>query len=165
MNKKGQMEVGGILIAAITIIVGVILFTAIAQEVGGSTNTVAINTSLATTVNGTTQYLTDYRALSSAVITNETGGVILISGTDYTLTNNVLHPTTGALTVSILPSANSSVTSAWIVTGDAQPLDYIADSAGRAIAGLIAVFFALAIAVVAMTPALKSGLLDLIGKN
>lgn len=164
MDKKGQIEVGAILITAITLIVGVILFTAISQQVGSTTTLVTPNVTLNTVVNGTAQYLTDYKSLTSVVVQNETGGSIVAAG-NYTVTNNFIHPTTGALSVKILPDASTNVLTAWYVSGTAQPLDYIDDSAGRAIAGLIAVFFALAIAVVAMTPALRSGLMNLIGKN
>jgi len=163
MNKKGQMEVGGIIVAAITIIVGVILFVAIAQQVGSSTSTITINDSIDTVVNGTAQYLTSYRALSGVVVYNETGWVVINSG-NYTITNNVIDPTTGGLSVRILPDATTGFKTAWYITGTAQRTDYIADSAGRAIAGLIAVFFALAIVVVALTPALKNGLIGLIGR-
>jgi len=165
MNKKGQEGVGMILIVAITLIVGLILFTAIAQEVGTSINTVEVaNQSIATVVNDTAQYLTDYRAISGVVIFNETGDAI-VPASNYTITNNVLNPTTGALSVRIVPSTTPDYKSAWKVSGTAQPLTYIPDAGGRALAGLIAIFFALGVLVVALTPSLRGGLMDLIGKN
>ena len=163
MNNKGQEGLGGIIVAAITLIVGVILFTVIAQEIGTSTSTITINDSIDTVVNGTTQYLTSYRALSDVVIYNETAGEEILSG-NYTITNNVIDPTTGGLSVSILPDTTAEYKSAWWVTGTAQRTDYIADSAGRAIAGIIVIFFALAVAVVALTPALQSKFLEAIGR-
>ena len=164
MNNKGQVGVGAILIMAISVIVGVILFTAVAQQVGSSTSTVTINKSTGTVVNETAVYLLEYRSISSVVVYNETGGAV-IAAADYVLTNNVIDPTTGGLSVRIVPEfASNNSKYIWYVTGTAQKTDYIADNAGRAIAGLIAVFFALAIAVVAITPSLKSGLLDLVGR-
>jgi len=164
MNRKGQVSFGGILIAFIAIIVGVILFQAIAQNVGQSVNTVTVaNTSLDTVVNGTAQYLTDYRALSSVVVYNETGDLLVGSG-NYTITNNFIHPTTGDLCVKILPDATAIWKSAWQVSGTAQPLTYIADSGGRAMASLIVIFFALLVAVVALVPTLRSGVLGVFGK-
>jgi len=158
MNDKGQMGVGIIIMIAITIIVGAIFLQAIAQTAGDSTNTVAVaNVSLATVVNGTTQYLTDYRALSNVVIYNETGSVIVAAG-NYTVTNNVIDPTTGGLSVSILPNASAFYKSAWQVSGTGQPTTYIAESGGRAMANLIVVMFALAILAVIMGPVIKNGL-------
>ena len=165
MNKKGQMEVGGIIVAAITIIVGVILFVAIAQEVGSSTSTITLaNLTLGTQTNGTTTYLTAYRAISNVVIVGNGSTPLQLSSGNYTITNNVIDPTTGGLSVSILPTADLYSGTGWNISGTAQATDYIADSAGRAIAGLIAVFFALAILVVALTPTLRGGVLNLIGK-
>ena len=173
MNKKGQVvskELGLIIIVAITLIVGVIFFQLIAQQVGESTNTIAVaNHTLDTVVNGTTQYLTDYRAISSVLVYNKTNGTAGTQGPEigsgnYTVTNNVIHPTTGALTVSILPDATSDVIGIWYISGTAQPLTYIADSGGRTVAGLIAIFFALAVAVVALTPTLRSYVVEKLSK-
>ena len=172
MNKKGEVNMFGIiLVSFMAIIVGVILFQVIAQTVGDSTNTVSVvNESLDTVVNGTLQYLTDYRSISSVVILNETdpsgftANETLLTSGNYTITNNVIHPTTGDLCVSIEPTASANVKSAWQVSATAQPLTYIADSGGRAMAALIVIFFALAVAVIALEPTLRSGVLDAIGK-
>lgn len=163
-NKRGEVnQVGMIIIIAVTLIVGVILFQVIEQQIGTSTNTIAVaNTSLATVVNGTTQYL-NYRALSDVVIFNETGNVLVSSG-NYTVTNNVIHPTTGALSVSILPDASAAYKSAWKVSGTAQPTTYIASQGARSLAGLIGIFFALALVLVALTPILREKILSAIGK-
>ena len=168
MNKKGEVNFFGIiLVSFMAIIVGVVLFQVIAQEVGSATNTVAVvNESLgAAVVNDTTQYLTSWRAISSVVIYNETNEVI-IGDANYTITNNVIHPTSGALSISITPDVDGGDTykSIWQVSGTAQPLTYIPDSGGRAMASLIVVFFALAIAVIALEPTLRSGVIDLVGR-
>ena len=168
MDRKGQAGVGTIgvfMMVFITVIVGVILLQAIAQQVGPSSSTITINDSIATVANDTAQYFTGYKSLTGVVVYNASGNVVIPTA-DYAITNNLIHPTTGALTVRIVPgSINESMTNAWYVTGTAQRLDYISDSAGRSIASLIAIFFALAIAVIALTPTLRGGLLDLIGKN
>lgn len=158
MNKNGQMGVGGLIVIAITIILGAIFLQAIAQSVGDSTNTVAVaNESLATVANGTTQYL-DYRALSSVVIYNATSDT-LMDPSNYTVTNNVVNPTTGAISVSILPHyASAAYVSAWEVSGTAQPTTYIAESGGRAMASLIVVMFALAVLAVVLAPVIKEGM-------
>jgi len=161
-NKNGQIGISVILTVFIAILVGVVLFQAIAQSVGTSVNTVAVaNTSLTTVVNGTAQYFTDYRALSGVVVYNETGG--LIGASNYTVTNNVVH--NGALSVSILPHyAATAYVSAWQVSGTAQPTTYIANSGGRAMANLITIFFALAVVIIALSPVLQSKILETFGK-
>jgi hypothetical protein len=163
MNRKGEIGIGSIMIVFIAILIGIIFTQAIAQEVGSSTNTITVaNTSLATVVNGTAQYLDDYRALSSVVIYNETGGIV--GAGNYTVTNNVVNPTTGSLSVSILPDATAAWISAWKVSGTAQPVTYIAESGGRAMASLIVIMFALAVAVIALTPTIRSETLAMFGK-
>jgi len=158
MNTKGQMGVRLIIMVAIALIAGVIFFQTIAQEVGSSTSTVAVaNESLGTMTNGTTLYLTSYRSISDVIIFNATGDVAIPS-TNYTVTNNVIHPTTGALTVSVTPSVTVGFgydVGTSTIDGTAQPLTYIADSGGRAMANLIVIFFALALVAAALFPVLK----------
>jgi len=164
MNKNGQIGVGLIVIIAIVAILGSILLVAIAQSVGESTNTVSVvNTSLATVVASTAQYL-DYRALSDVVIYNETEGVV--PAANYTVANNVINPTTGALAVSITPTADTidPYLSAWKVSGTAQPTTYVAESGGRAMVSLIVVMFALAVAVAVIAPTIGSKMLESLGR-
>ena len=170
MNKKGEAvssQVGMVIIIAVTLIVGVVLFQVIAQEVGDSTSTTAIeNVSLtAAAVDGTAQYLTGLRSIADVNIFNATND-IEVPDDNYTVANNVIHPTTGDLTVSVTPAASGDGfdVGVWTIDGTAQPVTYIADSGGRAMAGLITIFFALAIAVVALTPTLRSNLLSAMGK-
>ena len=168
MNKKGQMDgLGMIIIVAVTLIVGVVFFQVIAQEIGSSTNTVEIaNQSLtAAAVNDTLQYIINCRALSSVVIINATGTGIIVDSGNYTITNDVINPTTSALSVSVNPTISATPdlgygVGIWKISGTCQPLTYIADSGGRAVTSIILIFFALAIVVVAISPTLRSGLLD-----
>ncbi len=163
-NKKGQIGIGPIIGVFMAIIVGISLFLVIAQQVGTSTSTdVIANESLgADAAASTAQYL-PYRAISSVVIYNETVGII--PAANYTVVNNVINPTTGELSISITPSADLTEIhgSLWQVSGTVQPQDYIANAGARTMATLIVLFFALAIAVVALTPTLQGKLLDAIG--
>jgi len=155
MNSKGQMGVGMLVMIAVAVIVGAVFLQSIAQSVGSSTDTITVsNESISTVVNGTTQYLTDYRSISDVVVYNETDDAIILAG-NYTITNNVINPTTGALCVSILPDTTADYKTAWEVSGTAQPLTYIADSGSRAMTNLIVVMFALAILAVVLLPVVK----------
>ena len=164
MKKKGQasLQLGIIISAFIAILVGVIFFQAIAQEAGRSTTTFAINQSLGTISNGTIKYLTDFRALSGVTIFLGLNGSAVNSG-NYTVTSNIIDPTSSGLAVSIEPAADEGLEGfEWNITATVQPVTYVAESGGRAVVGLIAIFFALAVAVVALEPTLRSGIMDLV---
>jgi len=165
MKKKAQMEGLGIIATTfIAILVGVILFQAIAQEVGKTNTLITLNTTSQAWINSTAFYLTGYRAISDVVIYNATVGDI-VPAANYTVANNQIHPTTGELTVSITPVASLPVAAGtWNVTGTAQTLTYVPESGARAVGGLIGIFFALAIVIVALSPTLRSGVLSIMGK-
>jgi hypothetical protein len=158
MNKKGEIGLGVIVITFITILVGVIFFQVIAQEAGSSTTLdTLVNTSMGLVTNETTVYLEDYRNIASPVIVASNGSdVNELAAGNYTLTNNAINPTTGSLSVSILPEADGLYSGKqWNISGTAQPVTYIAESGARAVAGLIAIFFALAVLLVALIPTLR----------
>lgn len=166
-NKKGQVGLQEILYVFIAVLVGVVLFQAIAQQVGSTTNTVSVVDSQHTAAaNGASFYLTDYRAVSGFVaenITNGTAGFpITIAAGNYTVTNNVVYD--GALAVKITVDDAAYASETWNLTFTAQPLTYIADSGARSMAALIVIFFALLVAVIAISPVARSGAMDLIGK-
>lgn len=162
MNERGQMGLGMILLMFIGVIVGAIFLVAIAQQIGTSTNLDSYgNVTIVPGANGNTNIITTYRAFSNVVITNATDGAA-IPATNYSVANNQI--TNGALSVVITTVDNSTADSAgWNVTATAQPLGYIPDAGARSVTALIVIFFALAIAVVALEPTLRSGLLSMMG--
>lgn len=165
MNKKGESQVGVLLGLAILLIVGVVLFQASAQEIGGAVNTVALaNQSLTgAAVDATAQFL-PFRALSGVLVFNATGDNEVVA-TNYTVANNVINPTTGALSVSITPNSPAPELGfgegTWTVDATAQPTTYIAESGGRAIANIILLLFAVALAVLAIAPTVRQKLFDM----
>ena len=160
-DKKGQMDISTILYTFIAIIVGLILFQVIAQQIGTTTDTITLaNDSNTAGVDGTTFYITDYRAISSVVIWNST--TQLIPSTNYTVANNVVY--NGALATSVTVDDALYESETWMVSGTAQPLTYIANSGGRGIVGIITIFFALSIVGIALYPVLSSKLLESMGK-
>lgn len=163
-NKKGQIGVGPLVVVAVVIIVGVIFMQVIAQQVGSSTNTITLaNSSFTSAAEGSSAYLDSYRAISSVVIYNATG--TLVPAANYTVTNNVINPTTGSLSVQVATGAvNAYANDTWNISGTAQPVTYIADGGARSVAGLIVIMFALAVAVVALSPTLQSKMLEMFGR-
>lgn len=161
-NKKGQIGIQETMYIFIAVIVGLILFQAVAQNVGQATNTVElVNSSQTLAANGASIYLTDYQALSSVVILNATDNTTIGAG-NYTITNTVIY--NGALAVKITTDDAAYASSDVRVSGTAQPLTYIADSGARSMTALITIFFALLVAVIAMSPVARSGVMDMMGK-
>jgi uncharacterized protein (UPF0333 family) len=168
-NKKGELNIVGLLIiTAVLLIVGVIFFQATAQEIGKATNTQAIaNQSLGTLTNGTALYVTNCRDLSDVKVFNATGDVE-VNSANYTVTNNVIY--NGALSVKVDPVVDAGGRGLGYnkgtatIDGTCQPLTYIGDSGGRAMASLILVMFGLLLVVIAMTPTLREKLLEQFGR-
>lgn len=162
MNRKGEIGLAIIVMAFVTILVGVILFQAIEQEVGKSTTLInVINSTQAWTVN-TTFYISGYKVFNDVTITNASSGHVVPAG-NYTVTNNVLHPTSGELTVSVIPNGGQDLvleaTGSWNVSSEnAQTLTYVPESGARSIATLIGIFFALAILIVSLSPTVRESL-------
>ena len=159
MENGSGKQIGVLILTAVVVIVGVILLQSAAQNVGSSTNTVAIaNQTLDTAItNGTSQYITNCKVLTSPVVFNATGNVEIPSS-NWTITNNVVY--NGQEAVQVLP--NACITAGcgfnkglWKVSGTCQPVGYIPDGGSRSVAGIIVIFFALAVAVVALWPTIK----------
>lgn len=164
MNKRGEMNGLGIFLTVfIVVIVGLSLMTAIAQQVGPVTSTTnARNVTYTAPAANATIDLTGQELLSTPVVTNASSGTVVAAG-NYTVAEGI--STTSGLksiqytsTDGIYQSQPVNISYSYGVDG------YITDAGGRAIASLIVLFVALGIAIVAMSPTMRSGLLDLIGK-
>jgi len=155
MENKAQMGISMMIIVFITAITGLVLFVSVAQTTGplGDLTTVQ-NQSETAGANGATFYIEEYKHITDVVILNATSNTTIGAG-NYTVANNQLHPTTGALTVAVTVDDAEFASVGWKVSGTAQKLDYIDSSGARSLADMIIVFFALAIAVVVMGPVVK----------
>lgn len=163
MNKKGETEnlIGLLILTAVTLIVGVILLQASAQNIGTATDTIqTVNQSLPNAItNGTGVYINTCKALTGVVIFNATNNVE-IPNNNWTTADRVINPTTGSLSVNITPNACITAGCAfnrgvWKVSGTCYPLTYEDSSGGRSMIGIVIIMFAIAIAVVALIPVLK----------
>lgn len=162
MNNRGQVEGIGLFIGIfITVIIGLVLLTSSAQTLSESTATVPIvNQSLGVADNATTVYMANIKSLSGVVIYNESGTEI-VPANNYTVTNNVING--GELAVSVLPDGSNDdwyQGYTWTISGTGQPLGYIPEGGARSIAGLIIIFFALAVMIVALLPAVRSKIFE-----
>ncbi len=163
-NKKGASDfgvIGTILVAAIAIIVGLILFTASSQQIGTSVNTVSINKTITAPVNEGIYNFTDYKALNGVTVYNATDGKLIASG-NYTITNNQLKDGNLVTTLTVA-DAQFQNWNWFVISTSAQPLTYIDDGGSRAVTNVILIFLALAVAIVALYPVYQGKLKELIG--
>jgi len=161
MNRKAQINVLGVLlIAFVGIIIGIALFQVVSQTVGDATNTYDMANQSVSSVNAT--YSLTGQSVSSVVVYNATGDVIVSSG-NYTVTNNQVVD--GTLTARIAVAADVIYQGGdWAISYTYEPDGYIDSAGGRGVALLIPIFAALAIAVLALVPAFRNGVMDLLGK-
>ena len=163
MNKHGQMGLKVIIMMFITILIGAIFLQVIAQSVGESVNTVALaNQSETLAANGASIYIEEWRAINGIVIINGTN--VTIAAGNYTVTNDVLDPTTGGLSVQITTDDAAFASTAVKISGTAQPTTYITDGGARAMANLIIIMFALAVLVVIIGPSVSREFLESLGR-
>ena len=162
MNRKGQIDLGSILLVFIVVIVGVVLLTASAGLVGDTTNTLTATNISFTGANATTTNI-DGKFWSDLVVYNASNDYIIGSG-NYTLVNNQV--VNGEETARLIRAAPLTLeaTHNWNLSGTFQPTTYISNSGGRAIANIIVIFFALAIAVITLFPTLRNKALDFVGR-
>ena len=155
MENKGQMGLGMMITVFIVAITGLVLFVTIAQTAGPLGDLVTVtNKTEAAGANGATFYIEEYKKIDDVVIHNASGGEVIAAG-NYTVANNQLLPTTGALTVSVTVDDAEYASMNWNVSGTAQKLDYIDSSGARSLTDMILVFFALAVAVVVIGPVVR----------
>lgn len=158
MDKKGQIGIGAIMVVFIGVIVGVILFQLVSQEIGGATSTHTESVT-AFTAPTTTQTLTGQDLLSTAVVVNQSGGINCAN--NYTISEGVSETTGTKRVLMSVGAGDKSLCTALNYSYTYGPEGYISSGAGRSIALLIPIFAALAIAVLALMPTLKGGVLNL----
>ena len=161
--EKG-LGFGLILTVFIGVIVGIVLFQASADQIGNTAIKVTTSNALYTApAAGVTIDLVGQELLNTPTVTNRTSGGT-VSATNYTIFEGV-SPTTGVKTIRYKTLAGSEFAGKEInVSYQYGTSGYVEDTGTVAVIGLILIFAALAIAVIALVPTLRSGVLTLIGK-
>lgn len=164
MNNRGETEVSiGLLIGIfMVVVIGTALLTSSAQNLGPVRNTVAIANDTYSGTNATNTSIAG-KLWTGLVVYNATND-ILVSAGNYTLYNNIVVDGTETARLEMNVVNNSDLNNDWLISGTFQQTSYDTSAGGRAIAGLIIVFFALAIAVVVLVPTLRNRVFDMIGK-
>ena len=162
MNSKGQINIGGILIAFIGVIVGLLLFQAMNPFIGDATGKNSITVENSTTTlpaSGSPVDFDGQELIGSATVTNASGGQI-VPTTNYTFAEGV--GSDGVKGLIFEGTSGSYVGQSVNLSYSAYPDGYIDNAGGRSIALLIPIFAALLIMVIALVPSLRSGLMDMI---
>lgn len=172
MNRKGEAmgEMGSILVVFVAVIVGLALISASFGFIGTATNTVTETNGTYTTsatVNGSTEVTGMQELIGTTVfIQNNSDGVYLGDGNFKAGDNISIKECIGAdslKAVCIYPTTATATSKGINITGTYGPDGYIDSAGGRSIAGIIAIFACLAIAVTALVPSLRSEVLKLAG--
>ena len=168
MDKKGQMSFGIFISIFIGVIIGLLLLQASAvyveQGTRSSTGVATITAKqYAAPGSGTVRVLDGQELVELTSVTNATGDDI--AAANYTVAECV-RPTDGLKGICYTstgvgePPANGAVN----ITYTYYPEGYIDSSGGRSIASLIIIFFALAIAAIALVPSIRSGVMDMLSR-
>lgn len=160
-NKKGQLNIGWLIVVAATIIVGLVLLDPISSFVSrGSQSIVVVNQTATAPTKGSYTDLTGTQELfGTYTIRNNTG--------DSIGTNNIslveIIGTDGSKTVAIYNNDATQNSKAINLSYTYGPEGYIDDSGGRTVSGLIVLFFGIAIFIVSI-PSVRNGVFDMLGK-
>ena len=163
MDKKAQIGVGALILTFVGIITAlVILEGGLTTPIGDMTSIKNYNNDSFTLVTGASHTLVG-KYIESIVLKNASNNET-IGATNYTVTNNVIlsDGTLGATITGAAAIGASYNNSAVNATYTYQDVSYISEVGGRTIAGMIIMFAALAIAVFAMVPVLRNGVIDLV---
>ena len=160
MKSKAQMgEMGVVLMVFISVLVGLILFQVIAQTVGdASTTTVADNITYTAVPIGEIIELAGQEYIDGIIVTNATinAAQFVYPSTNYSI-GECVGASSGVKSVCLTVLDNDIENATSInVSYNYGPDGYIDSSGGRAMASLIAIFFALAIVVIVMLPVVKN---------
>jgi len=154
MNDKGQVSLPVVLSVFIGVIVGLVLLTGAFSYIGTSTSTASISQGQYTSpANGVTVDLIGQELLSTPVVSNRTGTVITAG--NYTIAETI-SAVDGLKRISYTTLTTEYQSQPINVSYDYGPEGYIESAGGRSVAGLIAIFGALAIAIIALVPVLQS---------
>lgn len=162
MSEKNVL-VGMIIIAAIALMIGASAWTAVGSDIGTMTKTFTItNQSVTTGANGAYVDLTGQELIGVALVNNHTCPNANADGTgcvNVTISEGI-STVTGYKRIRMLTNNATWATKPVNVTYTYGAEGYVDDAGGRAIVPLILVFFAVLLVVIALTPALRSGLMD-----
>ena len=158
MNKKGEMGIGSIIIVFVAIIIGVTLFLSVAQMVGDKTNVVGVvNDTVTMPASGSAINLDGQAVTDTILVSNATSGLAFTSDNYTVSSNQVIN---GVLTATLTNNDPALEGVSANVSYTHEPEGYVGGTS-RSIALIIPIMFALAVAVIALSPSIRDGLKEL----
>lgn len=162
MDRKGQIAIGGLILLAITVIVGAVMLQGSAQNVGNVVNTyTSANVSFTLGANASTSDLTvcGQKNTSAVVIYVPTGDIVFTHGVgtagNYTVVQGTHSDGYPGPRIYISGLNATWAGAAVNVSCTYQPDGYTEDAGARGMTNLIIIMTALAIAVVGIGYAVK----------
>jgi len=164
MFNKGEVTVGLLLTAFIAVIFGVALLLPIAGNVEALRNTINVNTTITTPAINATIEIPGSGIIGTPEVINTTDGATIPAG-NFTILGRQAPITGGIVTNTYTSTAESTVIGVIVnLSYTAEPDGFDTSPGGRAIIGLIIIFAAIAIAIVAIVPAARSGVFEMMGR-
>lgn len=157
MDKRGEFNIGGLLLVFIGVIVAIVLFQASAQNVTTVINTANVVNASVTFPTNTTALVLQGQAVSNVVIVNATAAGDQVPASNFTITNYGLS-NTGTLQATIIAVGPSAFQGKAVnISYVSEPLGYAKESSSRQVVGLIALLSALAIAAFVIAKVYEDG--------
>lgn len=160
MNNKGQVTIGLLVMVFVLVIVGVALLQPTAVNVDNLRTTQdQVNNTITAGAIGTIQEVEGSGISGEVIVINATGEVV--PATNYTFLGRQPPITSGVVTNTFTIVGASAASQALNLSYTAEPDGYDTSAGGRAIILLVVIFFALAIGVIALIPAARSGVMEM----
>jgi len=163
MLNKGQVTIGILIMVFVMVIVGVSLILPIASNVEGTRNTVSLSITIAAGAVNITQEIDGSGIVGTVIAVNETPEG-LVQDVDYIVASRQPPITSGFVTNTYQPITPSAANQDIDLIYTAEPDGFITSSGGRGIIALVIIFAALAIGVIAIIPAARSGVMAMFGR-
>lgn len=169
MQKKAQTGMIGTFIVLLTmVVIGTTLLIQVAQDIGDASNQMTYNSTdgsnaeITMPANGAAIDLTGQEYFSDIALNNGTGAEGAVPAGNFTIGEYVSN-TTGVKTIYLQNDADDYASETLNISYVYGDDGYIENSGARSVAGMIVIFFALAIAVIALEPTIRSGILNKMG--
>ena len=154
-----NLGLGLIVVVMVSIVMGLVLFQNMAQSVGTvTTSGVYVNKTVTLKANNTYTDINGAQKYTSVTIFNQSA---VVDSINVSVENRPIGDD-GLITMSLRVTGTGTFANQLVnITGTYEPDGYISDSGSRSVTLLIVIFLAVCIAVIALTPTLRNGILDL----
>jgi len=162
MLNKGQVTIGLLVVVFMMVIVGVALLLPIASNVEGTRTTGVANSTITAPAADVTIEIEGSGIIGTAVVINETG--FTLPASNFTILGRQAPITSGVVTNTYTSTDSTHDGQSLNLSYTSEPDGFITDAGGRALIFLVIILSALAIGVIAIIPAARSGVMEMFGR-